>query len=301
MLDGKRILITGPTGQVALPVARALAERNQVIGIARFSNEADRARLVDAGVECVPVNLAAGTFDGVPADVDYVLHFAVVKTGKWDLDMKANAEATGLLMAHCRRAAAFLHCSSTGVYEPAGTALLTEASPLGDNHRVIMPTYSIAKISTEAVVRTMARHLELPTTIARLNVPYGDEGGWPAFHLEMILADQPIPVHPDRPNLFNPIHADDIVRTIEPLLGAASVPATIFNWGGSEQVALEDWVAYLGEVVGRSAGVVETESTIGGVTVDVALLEELAGPSTVGWKDGFRRMVIALHPELVGG
>jgi nucleoside-diphosphate-sugar epimerase len=34
-----------------------------------------------------------------------------------------------------------------------------------------METYSITKIAAEAVARTMARALGLPTTIARLNVP----------------------------------------------------------------------------------------------------------------------------------
>jgi UDP-glucuronate 4-epimerase len=35
-LDGAKILITGPTSQVALPIATALAETNDVWGIARF-------------------------------------------------------------------------------------------------------------------------------------------------------------------------------------------------------------------------------------------------------------------------
>ena len=59
------------------------------------------------------------------------------------------------------------------MYEPAGATVLDESAPLGDNHRPIMPTYSIAKIAAEEVVRTMCRHLDVPTTIARLNVPYG--------------------------------------------------------------------------------------------------------------------------------
>ena len=45
-----------------------------------------------------------------------------------------------------------------------------------------METYSIAKIAAEAVARYGARRFELPTTIARLTVPYGDNGGWPAIH-----------------------------------------------------------------------------------------------------------------------
>jgi nucleoside-diphosphate-sugar epimerase len=216
-----------------------------------------------------------------------------VKSNRWEVDLSANAEAAGLLMAHCRAARSVLHCSSTGVYQPAGTHALTETDPLGDNHRVIMETYSIAKIAAEAVVRTCARLYELPTTIARLNVPYGDNGGWPAFHLAMIEAGQPVPVHPVRPNRFNPIHEDDIIRMIPALLAAASVPATIVNWGGTEAVDLEDWCAHLGTLVGAEATFLETDATIGGVTVDTTRMVELAGPTEVDWREGFRRMVAA--------
>ena len=292
-LTGKRIVVTGPTGQVALPVTLALARHNEVIGLARFRDAAARARLEAAGVACIETNLAAGDFSGVPGDVDYVLNLAVVKSNRWEVDLAANAEAVGLLMAHCRDATAMLHCSSTGVYEPAGLHELAETDALGDNHRVIMETYSIAKIAAEAVVRTCARLYELPTTIARLNVPYGDNGGWPAFHLAMIEAGQPVPVHPDRPNRFNPIHEDDIIRMVPALLDVASVPATIVNWGGTEAVDLEQWCDYLGELVGRDATFVETEATIGGVTIDTTKMVELVGGTEVSWRDGLARMVAA--------
>jgi len=299
MIEGKRVLITGPAGQVALPVTRALAATNDVIGIARFRDPVTRAELEGLGVTCIPVDLAAGDFDEVPDDVDYVLNLAVVKSGRWEVDLRGNAEAVGLLMAHCRSASAFLHCSSTGVYQAAGAHLQTETDPLGDNHRVIMPTYSIAKIAAEAVVRTEARQLRLPTTIARLNVPYGDNGGWPLFHLEMVLAGLAVPVHPDQPNLFNPIHEDDLVATIPALLAAAAVPATIVNWGGDQQVALEEWVTLLAELVGREATFEVTEATIGGVTTDNERRRALVGPTTVDWRDGMRRMVAAQHADLL--
>ncbi len=293
MLEDRRIIVTGPTGQVALPVTLALAARNEVIGLARFTDPTARARLETAGVTCIETNLAAGDFSKVPTDVDHVLNLAVVKSNRWDVDLVANAEAAGLLMAHCRNARSFLHCSSTGVYEHAGVHPLVETDPLGDNHRVMMETYSIAKIAAEAVVRTGARLHDLPTTIARLNVPYGDNGGWPAFHLAMIEAGQPVPVHPDRPNRFNPIHEDDIIRMIPGLLDVASVPATIVNWGGVEPVDLEEWCSFLAELVGEEASFVETDRTIGGVTIDTTKMVELVGPTHVGWRDGFRSMVAA--------
>jgi UDP-glucuronate 4-epimerase len=227
-----------------------------------------------------------------------VLNLAVVKSGRWDTDLRGNAEAIGLLMGHCRNARAVLHVSSTGVYQPAGTHPLTEGDPLGDNHRPIMPTYSIAKIAAEATVRTAARQFDLPTTIARLNVPYGDNGWWPAWHLELLLSDSPIDIHPERPNLYNPIHTDDIIAMVPRLLDVASVPATIVNWGGDQAVSIEEWTTELGALTGHEPILHETTETIGGVTVDLTRMHELIGPTTVDWRDGLARMVVALHPEL---
>lgn len=291
------LLVTGVTGQVGEVVALALAARYHVVGLARFGDAATRERLEAGGVECVPVDLVGGDFSGVPAGAQGLVNFAVVKTQKWDLDLRANAEGIGLLV-EAARPERVLHCSSTGVYDPAGSTVLDESAPLGDNHRAIMPTYSIAKIAAEEVVRTMCRIHGIPTTIARLNVPYGvgpagEPRGWPAFHLAMMEAGMAIPVHPDRPNLFNPVDIDDLARTVPALLDAATVPATITNWAGEEQVDLEEWCAYLADRCGLTATFEVTESTIGGVTVSTERMRSLCGPSTVAWKDGFGRLADA--------
>ena len=80
-MRGYKILITGPTGQVAAPVAKALAADNEVWGIARFTDPAARADLEEVGIRCEKVNLAAGDFTGIPRDFDFVLNLAVAKSG----------------------------------------------------------------------------------------------------------------------------------------------------------------------------------------------------------------------------
>jgi UDP-glucuronate 4-epimerase len=300
-LSGEKILVTGPASQVGLPVARALAADNEVHGLARFSKREDREQLEKLGVRCIALDLADGSFDAVPDDFTVVLHFAVVKSGKFDYDLAANAEGTGRLMAHCRRARAFLHCSSGGVYRHQGPQHpAKEGDPFGDNHRLLMPTYSICKIAAETMARFAARQWGLPTTIARLSVPYGDNGGWPWFHLVMMRGGQPVPLHPERPNLFNPIHEDDSLAQIPRLLEIASVPATIVNWGGSEPASVEAWCAYMSELTGLESRFETTERIVGALPLDLTRMHELLGRTRVPWRDGIRRMIEARAPELLG-
>jgi len=300
-MKNQKILVTGPTGQVALPVSLALARENEVWGVARFTDAAARKRLEAGGVRCVAADLGSGEYGDLPRDFDYVLNLAVAKSpdGDFEKDLRGNGEAAGLLMSHCRRAKAFLHCSTTGVYQPAGHHVFRETDALGDNHRSIMPTYSIAKIATEVVVRTMCRELRLPTTIARLCVPYGDNGGWPWYHLLMMKGGVVIPVHATRPSRYTPIHEDDIIASIPGLLRAASVPATIVNWGGQEHVSIEEWCEYLGELTGLEPRCEVRPEALDSVQVDTTRLVELVGPAKVSWKEGFRRMVKARAPELL--
>jgi nucleoside-diphosphate-sugar epimerase len=303
-VNGTKILVTGATGQVALPVAEALASDNEVWAIARFTDKVARQRLEAAGVRCVTVDLVAGDLTELPDDFTYVLNFAVTKAGRWGADLDGNAGGVGFLMEHCRRATAFLHCSSTAVYQPDGHHAFREDDPLGDNHRVFeafmpfMQTYSISKIAAEAMARYGARRWELPTTIARLDVPYGDNGGWPAIHLDLMLAGIPVPVHTDAPSRFNPIHEDDIIATIPALLAVAAVPATVVNWGG-DPATIEEWCAYLGELTGLEPQLMSTDQTIESVTVDLTRMHELVGPTKVHLREGLRRMVAARHPELL--
>ena len=294
-LTGARILITGATGQVGGPVATTLAANNDVVAIARFGDAKARARLEVAGVECVTVDFESADFAALDGTFDVVLHFAVAKTNDFDRDLAANAEALGFLMERCADARAFLHCSSTAVYEPEGHHRFVETDPLGDNHRAFgfMPTYSISKIAAESIARYAARRFDLPTTIARLSVPYGDTFGWPLFQLAMLRAGHAIPVHEDAPSEYNPIHIDDIIGQIPALLDAASVPATIVNWAGDDVVSIEAWCTRLAERLGLEPQFAPTTKTIASVACDTTKRRAITGPCTVSWQDGIDRLAAA--------
>lgn len=299
-LSGQKVVVLGATGMVATPVVHALAADNEVWGVARFHNQAAKGAIEALGVHTVTLDLADPDLSLLPKDVDYVVNLAVTHSNRFSTALRANAENLGLIMRHFAEtgAKAFLHCSSTGVYAPNGDHRMKESDPLGDNHRAMLPTYSISKIAAESVARLSARAFELPTVIARLNVPYGDAVAWPSIHLECILSGSPIQVLAGEPSFYTPIHSDDIIRHVPRLLGAAAIPAPTVNWAGPDTVSVQEWCAYLGSLVGKEPVFEETEAALPSVAVDTTYMEELIGPAEVRWRDGFRRMVATSHPEI---
>jgi nucleoside-diphosphate-sugar epimerase len=300
-LRGERILVTGPAGQIAFPLASRLAGENEVWGIARFGDPRTRERAEAAGIRTRSVDLADPDWADLPDDFGYVLHLAASVGPGHDYDgsLRVNAEGTGHLMSRFRNARACLVMSTCGVYaapEDPDRAIV-ESDPLGGTPQPYSPTYCVSKIGQETVARFAARELGLPTTIARMNVAYGDNGGYPAMLLEMILADQPIPLLPGGAFVCSPIHEDDIFDHTPALLAAASVPATITNWGGDDAVAIPELCSYMAELVGKKAEFVRTPEGIHQYRLDPTRRTQLAGRCRVSWRDGVRRMVAARHPE----
>jgi nucleoside-diphosphate-sugar epimerase len=296
VLSGKKILITGPAGQIAFPLAAYLAERNDVWGIARFGDPASRQRVEDAGVTTRAIDLGSGDFGDLPDDFDHVLHLATFRQGGMDYDsaMRVNAEGTHLLLHHCRTAQSVLVMSTAEVYKPQADPMIviTEDAAMGDSNSLFDPTYSVSKIAQEAVARACARIYDLPITIARMNASYGANGGLLAYHLDWILAGQPVMVKWD-PAMYSPIHQDDINGQTEALLAAASVPATIVNWAGDEPVAAQEWCAHMGELTGVEPNVVvkEVPGGIRGIILDNTKRMAITGPCTVPWREGVRRLI----------
>jgi UDP-glucuronate 4-epimerase len=295
-----RYLVTGITSDVARPVAEALAKEHEVTGAARFRDESARDSLHAAGIKTARMDLVKGDVDDLPTDVDYVLHFAVVKSNKWGVALDGNVGGVSYLMERYAGIRGFLHVSSTAVYQPNGHEPHNEDSPLGDSHRnYFLPTYSITKIGAEGAVRQGARRWNIPTTIARLNVPYGDYGGWPFIQFQMAEGGMDVAVHPDAPSQFHLLHSDDMIATVPRLLEIASVPATVVNWAGDEVVSVEEWCAYMGELTGVEIKCVPSEQSLASVVLDLTKMHELVGHSTVSWRDGIRRMIETQRPDLL--
>lgn len=298
MLQNEKILITGASGKIAFPIARALAQHNEVWGAARFSKPGDREKLENAGIRPLQLDVASGDFSSVPDDFTYVFHAAVDPgTDDWRRCVRTNAQQSGKLLLHCRKTKGFVYCSTGSVYRYQGKPL-TEADSPGAPLRA---NYSFSKIAGEAVCTWVSEQFGIPLTIIRICSTYGPEGGAPADRLALMLQGKPIRLHPDRPNRYNPIYEDDYVDLGIRAMEVAAVPPITVNWGGSETVSAEDYCTYMGELVGIKPVFEYTPEAHTPLWPDVTYMHEVLGHTKVHWRDGMRRMIEARHPELLRG
>jgi nucleoside-diphosphate-sugar epimerase len=300
MITGAKILVTGASGQVAFPIAAWLARQNEVWGGARFLEETSRAPLEAAGITPIAIDLAAGDFDDVPDDFDYLLHFGFTRGGadQFDHAMRVNGEGTGLILQHCRRAKAALVISSAAIYAPNPDPWFAhaEAGELGRAYAPWSPTSPVTKVAMEATARFAARAFDLPVTIARLNTVYGSAANLPSMHIRQLVAGDRI-VLPCDPNNHSPIHVHDMCAQVEPLLAAAATRATIVNWAGDEIVSAQRWCAEAGALLGTVPDI----AIQGGPGVapsniaDVTRRLSITGPCSVSFADGLARLVADHH------
>lgn len=293
MLRGHKILMTGLTGNLGGSLARALVSENEVWGFARYTRAGQREFWEDAGVRTRVGDCAGGRFDGLPDDFHYVIHCgANTAPATFDDGMRDNAVGAALLMAHCRKARAFLHWSAASVYaeHPDRDHWYTEEDLTGSCG---MGHYNGTKLAGEGAVRAMAMHLQLPTIICRLGVQYGVYrlGGLPGIFLSMLQAGATIPLPAKQNNLHMLISDDDIVRFLEATLEAARAPAVTINYGGDDPISAVDMIEYLAKLSGREADYHLTDTlNYPTVKLDPTRRKAITGPCLVPWREGFRRM-----------
>jgi UDP-glucuronate 4-epimerase len=305
VLEGARIALTGVTGQVGGSLAAGLAPRNDVLGLARFTRPGSLDDVAALGVTPVPCDYVGGDFSGVPDDVDYVVHLgADTDPATLEVGLEQNAVGTGRLFHHFSSARGWFYTSTTGVYwdHPDDQYAYVEGDRCGGSTRLTERFhYGTTKFAGEAVAQTMSVIHGVPLVIARLNWSYGKAGygGLPGALADMVLAGIPIQVRRDWRLMGSPIHEDDLVASVGPLLGAAAVGGIIVNWAGDDAVSHVELADHIGELVGKAPIYEETTtSAVYPRVTDNARRRAICGPCAVPWRDGVRRVIAERHPEL---
>jgi nucleoside-diphosphate-sugar epimerase len=153
-------------------------------------------------------------------------------------------------------------------------------------------------------VRAFARVLELPTTIARLNVCYGPTG-WGGLPVELFtraLASEPIWLPADGSEVWSsPISTDDVTHFAEGLWEVASSRVTIVNLAGDEAVTLRECMSYLADAAAIPVEFVADARARESFVSDNTRRKELLGDCSVPWQDGMRRAVEAHFPGVFAG
>jgi nucleoside-diphosphate-sugar epimerase len=300
VINGEKILVTGVHGAVAFPLARELAADNDVWGVARFSDPATRTKVEDAGITAHAADVAAGDLADLPDDFTYVLHLAYFRGGTdaFEESFRINAEGTGLVLQHCRHAKAALVMSSHVIYTPTDDPWHAhrEDEPVGGMRAPWAATAPSAKVAEESVARFCARAFDLPVTIARLNTVYGPDSRYMPSMNALAVARREAVVTRGEPCPHSPIHIDDMVWQLEPLLAAACTPATVVNWCGDDPVTQRDWAELAAAATGTMAEVTVREvpgapcQNVG----DPTKRRSLTGPCRADFATAYRASVDAL-------
>jgi len=304
-LQGERILMTGMTGQVGASLALGLAPLNEIWGLARYSKPGSREAVEAMGIHPVVADYTTGDLSGVPDDCTYVIHVAADTDPETiEIGLEQNAFGPGRLFDHCRRAKAWFYTSTTGVYwdHPDPYYRYKETDRVGGSTRVTTRFhYGTSKLAGEVVTRSLSQLHGVPAVLARLNVSYGrgGNGGLPGVLIDNLLAGQPITVNADWPMVCGPIHEDDLVEHVGPLLDSAVVGGNIVNWAGDEAVALEEFAPYIADLLGVPCRFEPTTVTRAYPrATDNTKRVSITGPNRVHWRDGFARVIADRHPEL---
>jgi len=170
-MTGKNILIPGASGQIGEALALMLAKENRVTGMARFSNEAVRKRLEEAGVRMLVKDLATDNLDDLGDEFDIVINQAVDWPGPpergVDVPLAINGYLQGKLMERCP-SAVHIYGSTMAVPDNA-PPLIDEMTPTRRQSNV----YSSTKLVGESLTVHLSRERGIKAAILRYMWPCG--------------------------------------------------------------------------------------------------------------------------------
>lgn len=287
-LSGKRVLVTGASGLVALPVAVELAKDNEVFAVARYSDPAQKALIEASGAQALAFDMANPDMSPLPESVDVVINYAVLPPNFGNLAYEVNTAASGRLARRYRNAEAFVHGSTGSMYEYQGERPLREDDPYGLHAGG--ENYAASKIGAEYLLRHLSEDYGLPVTFVRIFSFYGPRGGGVTQRVDQVARGEPVSVYPGVRNVHTPLYEDDYVEKTIACAGIAKVGGEAINIGGSESCTTQEYCEIAGEILGKKPIFVENGRSWP-IWADTTKMERLLGPSKVSVREGIRRVI----------
>jgi len=244
------IVVLGAGGKMGPTLAMMLnraAQGQTVHAVSRFSDQAVKTRLQDAGVNTMQIDLMDESQRGQLPAARTVYFLAGMKfgsTGQQPLTWALNSFLPGRMAQHYRDARMVV-LSTGNVYpfvDPAqgGTSEDTPPDPCGE--------YAQSCLGRERVCQYFSQQNQTPMTLVRLNYANEPRYGIIVDLILKILQNNPIDLGMAAVNLIWQQDANDyIVRA----LNLAQSPACLLNVTGPEIVRIRELASHIGSQLNR--------------------------------------------------
>ena len=287
-MKGRKVLVTGASGQIGRGLAHVLAKGNEVHALARFGNAAVLQE-VERKVEKVwRMNMGVDRPAALPTDFDAIFHMAVAWNGDDDIAEQRKSFhlscdfVADLMLANEK--AAFVLGSTGSVYQHLDAGMVIEdETPLHGGG-----TYVTAKIAMLQAARWVGTRFGRPSAIIRYCRPYAAYKPHPKVDKYLtgnLLGTNPMGVDQ---RTYIKQHVDNTIAAA----ARAKPEVKVFNSATPEKLTQAELAAVGAKVSGAplAENAVKTgEPEIKGHIASAEKSARLLGPMKVDTEEGFRR------------
>jgi nucleoside-diphosphate-sugar epimerase len=252
-LDGDLIVlgVAGKMGPTLARMARRAFDqagvRRRVIGVARFSDAHQEARLQAHGIETLRCDLLDPAQLALLPDVDNVLYLAGMKfgaTGQEAYTWAMNCWLPGLICQKYRQAR-IVAFSTGNVYgltpvSQGGSRETDVPYPVGD--------YAMSCLGRERIFEHFSRTYRIPTALVRLNYAVETRYGVLVDVAQRVLAGRPVDLGMGH---LNAIWQGDANAMALACFGQVSVPPFVVNVAGPELLSVRRLAEEFGQLFGK--------------------------------------------------